>query len=70
MLTGAKLRAIRALLELTQAELAERSGVSPTAIAEFEGGKRDLRASTIRRLCEAMGVRIYYVVNDTQITGP
>ncbi len=67
MLTGSKLRAIRALTGITQAELAERSGVSPTAIAEYE---RDKRADTIRKLCEALGVSVTYRVGDTEITGP
>jgi transcriptional regulator with XRE-family HTH domain len=70
MLTGSKLRAIRALTGITQAELAERSGVSPTAIAEYERDKRDLRADTIRKLCEALGVSVTYRVGDTEITGP
>lgn len=70
MLTGSKLRAIRALRGLTQAQLAEQSGVSPTAIAEYEKGKRDLRADTIRKLCEAMGVQVRYIVDGTEISGP
>lgn len=70
MLTGAKLRAIRALRHITQAELAHRSGVSQTAIAEYEQDKRDLRADTIRKLCEALGVQVKYIVDGTEITGP
>jgi len=70
MLTGPKLRAIRALRGMTQAELAKHAGVSPTAIAEYETGKRDLRADTIRKLCEALGVQVRYIVDGTEITGP
>lgn len=70
MLTGTKLRAIRALKGMTQAQLSEASGVSPTAITEYEGGKRDLRADTIRKLCEALGVTVTYRVDGTEITGP
>jgi transcriptional regulator with XRE-family HTH domain len=70
MLTGAKLRAIRALRNMTQAQLAMRAGVSPTAIAEYEQDKRDLRADTIRKLCEALGVQVKYIVDGTEITGP
>ena len=56
MLTGSKLRAIRALRGLTQAQLAEQSGVSPTAIAEYEKGKRDLRADErTREALKALG---------------
>lgn len=70
MLTGNKLKAIRALRGVTQAELAQSSGVSPTAIAEYETGKRDLRADTIRKLCESLGVQVRYIVDGTEITGP
>lgn len=70
MLTGTKLKAIRALRGVTQAQLAEASGVSPTAIAEYERGKRDLRADTIRKLCEAMNVSVTYMVDGTVISGP
>ncbi|HCF5995840.1 helix-turn-helix transcriptional regulator [Pseudomonas aeruginosa] len=70
MLTGSKLRAIRALKNITQAQLAAAAGVSPSAIAEYESGKRDLRADTIRKLCDALGVTVVYKVDGTEITGP
>lgn len=70
MLTGQKLRAIRALRGMTQAQLAERANVSPTAVAEYETGKRDLRAETIRKLCEALGVTVTYRVDGTEISDP
>ena len=70
MLTGSTLRAIRALRHITQADLAIKAGVSPNAIAEYETGKRDLRAGTIRKLCEALGVTVTYRIDGTEITGP
>jgi transcriptional regulator with XRE-family HTH domain len=70
MLTGKRLKAIRALRGVTQAALAESSGVSPTAIAEFEKDKRELRTDTIRKLCEALGVTVTYRVDGTEISGP
>lgn len=70
MLSGQKLKAIRALRGVTQAQLAESAGVSPTAIAEYERGKRDLRADTIRKLCEALQVTVTYQVDGTTISGP
>jgi transcriptional regulator with XRE-family HTH domain len=70
MLTGSKLRAVRALRDITQAELAARAGVSPTAIAEYEQDKRELRADTIRKLCDALGVQVKYIVDGTEISGP
>lgn len=70
MLTGQKLRAIRALRGMTQADLAQAAGCSPTAIAEYETGKRELRSGTIRKLCDALGVQVTYKVDGTEITGP
>lgn len=70
MLTGQKLRAIRALRGMTQAQLAERANASPTAVAEYETGKRDMRADTIRKLCDALGVTVTYHVDGTDISGP
>jgi transcriptional regulator with XRE-family HTH domain len=55
---------------MTQAQLALKSGVSPTAIAEYEKDKRDLRSDTIRKLCDALGVQVTYTVNGTEISGP
>lgn len=70
VLSGQKLKAIRALRGFTQAQLADAAGVSPTTIAEYERGKRDLRADTIRKLCEALGVTVTYQVDGTTISGP
>lgn len=70
MLTGKKLRAIRALKGVSQAKLAADSGVSAVAIAEYETGKRDMRADNIRKLCDALGVEVVYKVDGTEITGP
>lgn len=70
MLTGQKLRALRGLRGISQRELAERAGVSPVSLATFESGKSDMRASTIVKLCEALGVTITYHIDDTDISGP
>ena len=70
MITGPKLRAIRALRGMTQADLAAKSGVTQAAITGFESGKRDLRGETIRKLCEALGVQVIYRVDGAEITGP
>jgi len=41
-------------LDLTQAELAERAGVSQPLIARIEGGDVDPRLSTLRRIVDAL----------------
>jgi transcriptional regulator with XRE-family HTH domain len=70
MLTGQKLRAIRHLRGWSQSELAEKAGMSPVSIATFEAGKSDMRASTIAKLCEALGVTVTYKIDGTEISGP
>lgn len=70
MLSGQKLRAIRALRGVTQADLAAKAGISQTAIAEYEKDKRELRTDTVRKLCEALGVKVTYSVDGTEISDP
>lgn len=70
MLTPEKLRAIRAMRGMTQTDLAHRAGISPVSIATFESGKSDMRAATVVKLCDALGVTITYHVNGTDISGP
>jgi transcriptional regulator with XRE-family HTH domain len=70
MITGPKLRAIRHLRGVSQAELAHIAGVSHVSIATFESGKSDMRASTIAKLCNALDVTITYKIDGTEISGP
>ena len=67
MLTGETLKAVRAIAGVSQAQLALDAGVSAAGIAEFETGKRDLRAATIVRMCEAMGVKVTYSIRGVDV---
>jgi transcriptional regulator with XRE-family HTH domain len=53
---GENLRAARKRLELTQEQVAERSGVHATEVSRIEAGKRDPKVSTLRRLARAVEV--------------
>lgn len=53
---GANLRRLRDERELTQEELAERSGVQAGEISRIERGQRDPRVSTVIRLAKALRV--------------
>jgi len=55
---------------MSQTELASIAGTSPVSIANFESGKSDMRASTIAKLCAALGVTVTYKIDDTEISGP
>jgi transcriptional regulator with XRE-family HTH domain len=48
MITGAQIRAARALIGWKQSELAEQSGVSEISIKNIERGATDPRASTLQ----------------------
>jgi DNA-binding XRE family transcriptional regulator len=56
------LRAARLRSNLTQGELARRSGVSEATVNKLERGKHKAQAKTIRRLAEAMGCPVSEIV--------
>jgi predicted transcriptional regulator len=59
MITPQQIRGARAMLGLTQAELAERASISKTGLNNIESGAADPKASTlkaIRAALEAAGV--------------
>jgi transcriptional regulator with XRE-family HTH domain len=56
-LKAPKLKELRERAFLTQADLAEKSGVAEATINRLELGKREARISTIRRLAQALGVQ-------------
>lgn len=51
---GARLTDLRELLELTQTELAKRSGIPQSTISEIERGDRELSMSSIVAICGAV----------------
>lgn len=50
------LKACRLAVGLTQRDLAQKAGSSRSTIRQLESGRRGAYASTIRRLCAALGV--------------
>jgi transcriptional regulator with XRE-family HTH domain len=54
---GPNLRAARLKLELSQEQVADRSGVHATEVSRIEAGKRDPRVSTVERLAKAVEMR-------------
>lgn len=53
VITGAQIRAARALLDMTQAGLAAATGLSETVIKNVEASRSDPRASTLQRIEDA-----------------
>lgn len=56
------MRRARRLRGVTQTQLAQMSGFSPTAIAHWETGTRDPKGSSLKRLADSLGVSIDYLV--------
>lgn len=54
MITPQQIRGARAMLGLTQAELAERAGISKTGLNNIEGGATDPKASTLKTIRAAL----------------
>src|SRR3954447_21705769 len=54
MITPTQIRGARAMLDLTQKELAERAGLSATALVNIETGTSDPKASTLASIQEAL----------------
>lgn len=53
---GARVKALRTRLGLTQEELAERADMHWTFISGIERGRKDPRVSTLGRIATALGV--------------
>lgn len=53
---GQALARIRKQKLITQAELAEKSGVTVSTLSRLEGGLQQARISTVRKLADALGV--------------
>lgn len=68
MITGSQLRAARALLDWTQSDLANRSGVAAQTIRLFEGGSRIPYRQTLdalRATLEEAGIQ--FLASDSAI---
>jgi transcriptional regulator with XRE-family HTH domain len=67
----ATLRELRELAILTQAELAQKIGVSTTSISHWETGSKRPRPTHIRKLAAALGVtaqEILAAIKETMTT--
>lgn len=70
---GRRLKQVRELRGQTQAELAERAGLTPVQISHFETGvKPSASAITLVKLADALSVTIDYLLgrtNEVQAVG-
>lgn len=62
---GSRIRQARETRQLTQAELAEKAGLPAAAISHFETGIRLPGTSTLRKLADALGVSLDFLLGRT-----
>lgn len=60
-----RLRAAREMRGLSQVELAAKTGLPPSSIAHFEGGKRKPSFDNLRKLSDALAVTTDYLLGRT-----
>lgn len=64
---GQAIKTLRLKCNLTQAQLAERCGMSTTAVSELETGKTYPPKATVERLCEAFGIpQSYFLMSSIE----
>jgi len=62
--TGEKIRDRRITLDMTQTELAEKSGVTVRTISSYETAGAKPRGQNLRKLASVLGVSEEYLLND------
>ena len=66
--TGGRISQIRKKCGMTQAELAEKVGVSCQAVSSWERGITMPDISNLKRIADVLGVTVDYILDDTDIT--
>lgn len=67
MLLGDRLRECREKKKMTQQELAEKTGFSRGSIINWEKGIRIPNADILKKLAEALGVTVSYLMGETDM---
>lgn len=62
---GRRVRQQRVMCDLTQEELAERSGISCSFVGHIERGEKKFSIGTLVALCNAMKISPNYLLQDS-----
>lgn len=68
MSTGARLREERERLKLSQAQLADKIGISRVTLGRYESGKREVGADVFDKLGQ-LGMQVEYILTGTKVDG-
>jgi len=62
---GQKIKQARIKLEINQAQLAKKAGISKSFLSEIEGGKKDnMTINVLRKITKALNVSYEYLLDD------
>jgi transcriptional regulator with XRE-family HTH domain len=67
---SARLRSAREAKDLSQADLAEKTGLQPSAISHFETGRRSPSFENLRILADALSVTTDFLLGRQQLDTP
>ena len=65
---NSRLKALRLARDFTQGELAKRTGLSQSAIAMYENGKREPKIETLELLADFFNVDMNYITGNSDKT--
>ena len=65
---GQRIAALRRHLGMSQSALAEKIGVSPSAVGMYEQDRREPSLSAMVTMSEALGVSVDYLLTGTPLT--
>ena len=68
MTTGERIRAARKNANMTQAELAQKLGISYVGVSQWENGLRQPKYETLKKIADAIGVEWYDLVPPEEST--
>ena len=63
---GEKVKAARLALDLSQAELAQMTGITERSLYTYEQNDTIPRASNLKKLAQALGVSVSYLMEDSE----
>lgn len=63
---GEKISKIKKLKKMSQVELAEQTGISRDAISKYERGEVSPSVDYAKRIADALGVSLDYLVSDNE----
>ena len=62
---GQKLQIIRKQCKLTQAELANKAGISTSTIGMYEQNRRKPNFKILKKICDILSIHIDYLLNES-----